>query len=80
MQAIIASARWGNWLYQESNKTLVKQGPEPCEIDLQEIHDSREALDWLFHLARRESAEDIGNLCKALRDLFGFELIHAGCQ
>lgn len=71
-------AEWGHWRYRKSNNTLVRieQGREVYEIDLNKIHDAREALDWLFHLARRYSAEDVGNLCIAFRDLFGFGLIH----
>lgn len=42
--------RFGDWQYHPENQTLVIELPDPYEVDLDEIVDSPEALDWIMHL------------------------------
>jgi hypothetical protein len=64
---------WGDWRFVAANLTLVFEKQHKYEIDLETIRDSKELLDWIFHMRETKAwvtDQVMGNLIDAFRDLF----------
>jgi hypothetical protein len=66
-------SKWGNWTYDESNKTLDYRNPDGdyYEIDLVRVRTSAAMLDWIFQLRHKcwITAQDLADLLEAFDDL-----------
>ena len=76
---------WGRWTFNERNLTLYYNPEEgksgyDYEIDLEEIFNRTDISNWLSHLQTKDwvEPEDLGNLSKACRDIFGevYEILY----
>ena len=66
-------AAWGDWHLEASNLTLVlKSGNGSYEVDLEQITDSAQMLDWIFQLRTKPwvTNDTISDLVSAFQDLF----------
>ena len=66
-------ARWGDWHLEVGNLTLVlRSGHDNYEIDLEQINDSAQMLDWIFQLRTKTwvTNDIIGDLLSAFQDIF----------
>jgi hypothetical protein len=66
-------AAWGDWHLEASNLTLVlKSGNASYEVDLEQITDSAQMLDWIFQLRTKPwvTNDTISDLVSAFQDLF----------
>lgn len=67
---------WGSWIFDVSRLVLYwGRGPYPYEIDLEDCTDSAQVLDWIAQLSHKQwcSAADIGDLVRALDDIFDLQ-------
>lgn len=66
--------RWGVWKLNARNLTLECDTPDAFgyEIDLEEINDGAEILDWMFHLADKRwmTPQMVHDLLEAFEDIF----------
>ncbi len=65
--------QFGNWFFNKSTGTLDYTGGVSYQIPLWEMKNSAETLDWIYQVEEKTwaSAEDVGNLVKAIVELFG---------
>jgi hypothetical protein len=65
--------RWGNWIYNAKNLTLVIKKPSyrsGYDIDLERCTTANEALTWIVHMQGKAwmSDKDLRDLIRALDD------------
>lgn len=65
--------RWGNWVLNRRLLTLTTtDGGYAYEIDLEDITDSAQMLDWIFQIHNKtwNNGQTVSDLVRAFEDLF----------
>ncbi len=63
--------RWGGWVLKSDLTLRFQEGTQRhYEVDLEEISDARELLDWILQLISKEwmTPKDLGDFVYALND------------
>jgi len=79
MNEIRDGQRWGPWRLDADTLELVFQGRSNYRINLEEITDAPNMVEWIFHIKEKEvwvTDEVMGYLLSAFDDLFE-PLVHS---
>ena len=82
-RAVLAGeVRWEPWYYDKELAFLVweQDGGDRYEMDLRRCVDSASVLDWIVQVTHKSdaTAEVVGNLVKALDELFHLQEVTCG--